>query len=56
MPNLLFGRVSATVKSLASTGDDGSLTATVTIAENASSDNCAQDSQTEENLDVKVER
>lgn len=49
-------RETGKVKSLTSTGDDGSLTATVTFAENASSDNCAQDSQTEENLDAKVER
>ncbi|XP_040003862.1 UBX domain-containing protein 4 isoform X2 [Xiphias gladius] len=41
--------------SLSSPVDDGSLSATATLAENASSDN-AQCAQSEENLDTKVER
>lgn len=41
------------VASLSSTVDDGSHSATVTLAENASSDYAGQ---SEENLDAKVER
>uniref|UniRef100_A0A7N8X1S5 UBX domain-containing protein 4 n=1 Tax=Mastacembelus armatus TaxID=205130 RepID=A0A7N8X1S5_9TELE len=42
--------------SLLSRADDGSLSATVTLTENASSDHCAECTQSEENLDAKVER
>ncbi|XP_070770527.1 UBX domain-containing protein 4 isoform X2 [Enoplosus armatus] len=42
--------------SLSSTVDDGSLSAAVTLAENASSDHATQGSQSEETLDDKVER
>lgn len=45
-----------TVASLSSPVDDGSLSATATPAENASSDHANQSSQSEENLDAKVER
>ncbi|XP_041806177.1 UBX domain-containing protein 4 isoform X2 [Chelmon rostratus] len=42
--------------SLSNPGDDGSLSATVTLAENASSDHATQFSQSNENLDATVER
>uniref|UniRef100_A0A4W6G3X9 UBX domain-containing protein 4 n=1 Tax=Lates calcarifer TaxID=8187 RepID=A0A4W6G3X9_LATCA len=45
-----------TKASLSSPVDDGSLSATATPAENASSDHANQSSQSEENLDAKVER
>ncbi|GAA6219740.1 UBX domain-containing protein 4 [Lates japonicus] len=45
-----------TKASLSSPVDDGSLSATATPAENTSSDHASQSSQSEENLDAKVER
>ncbi|XP_044073642.1 UBX domain-containing protein 4 isoform X2 [Siniperca chuatsi] len=52
-PAVVLGTAKA---SLSNTVDDGSLSATVTLAENASSDHATQCSQSEENLDAKVER